>query len=187
MATKKKTATSGESTETETVLHLTGRYRQALENFEAALARMNAGDAAGAREAFDRLAAEQTAEPHLADRARVYSAICARRVAPAPEPPRSAEERYHRAVMLVNSGDADSAIRVLDEALHASPNSSELLYVRASAWALKRNVESAVRDLRQAVAGDPQLRFQAANDPDFENVREEPAFIDIIEPTPTEV
>jgi len=28
------------------------------------------------------------------------------------------------------------------------------------------------------------VRYQAANDPDFEPIREEPSFIDIIEPTP---
>jgi hypothetical protein len=28
------------------------------------------------------------------------------------------------------------------------------------------------------------LRFQASNDPDFDRVRDEAAFIDVIEPTP---
>jgi len=46
-------------------------------------------------------------------------------------------------------------------------------------------VDAAVRDLRQAITVDPQVRFQAGNDPDFEAIREEPAFIDIIEPTPS--
>ena len=49
----------------------------------------------------------------------------------------------------------------------------------------ERITEQAVSDLRQAIAADPQIRFQAINDPDFEQIREEPAFIDIIEPTPT--
>jgi len=184
MATKKKTARNGGSAENGS--SLTDEYQNALKEFETALELMSSGSPTEASEAFDRLAAEQAGEPHLADRARIYSSICSQRTAPAPEPPRTAEERYHRGVMLLNSGDADGAIRLLDEALHADPNSAALLYVRASAWALKANAESAVKDLRQAVAGDPLLRFQAANDPDFESVREEPAFIDIIEPTPAE-
>ena len=49
----------------------------------------------------------------------------------------------------------------------------------------KGATEKAVADLRQAISVDPTVRFQAVNDPDFERIREEPAFIDIIEPTPT--
>ena len=45
--------------------------------------------------------------------------------------------------------------------------------------------EAAVADLRRAISAEPQVRFQASNDPDFEPIREEPAFIDIIEPTPS--
>ena len=123
----------------------------------------------------------------VGDRARTYARICARRMAPAPEPPRTPDECYQAAVVLANDGDSDGAIRLLDQALHSEPNSANLLYARASAWALKGKVEAAVGDLRQAVAGDPQLRFQAVNDPDFEKIREEPTFIDIIEPTPAGV
>ncbi len=47
------------------------------------------------------------------------------------------------------------------------------------------NAEAAIGDLRQAIALEPQTRFQAVNDSDFERIREEPAFIDIIEPTPS--
>ena len=50
---------------------------------------------------------------------------------------------------------------------------------------MKGSTGKAVTDLRQAIASDPTVRFQAVNDPDFEKIREEPAFIDIIEPTPT--
>jgi hypothetical protein len=65
------------------------------------------------------------------------------------------------------------------------PESPRFLYARASAAAIQGDAESAVKDLRRAIAADPQVRFQAGNDPDFESIREEPAFIDIIEPTPT--
>ena len=70
-------------------------------------------------------------------------------------------------------------------ALVDNPTSVDLLYVRSCAWAKQGSAEKAVGDLRQAIAADPKVRFQAVNDPDFERIREEPAFIDIIEPTPT--
>ena len=40
------------------------------------------------------------------------------------------------------------------------------------------------RRLRRAVAAEPTLRFQASNDSDFERIRDDAAFIDVIEPTP---
>jgi hypothetical protein len=67
--------------------------------------------------------------------------------------------------------------------MQQTPNSAKLLYARASAWAISGRADSAVSDLRQAIALDPTLRFQAVNDFDFERIREEPSFIDIIEPT----
>ena len=85
----------------------------------------------------------------------------------------------------MNSGDTEGSIRLLDQALQHDPTSVRVLYARSSAWALSGNADAAVRDLRQAIAGDPTIRFQAVNDADFERIREEPAFIDIIEPTTT--
>ena len=49
---------------------------------------------------------------------------------------------------------------------------------------MQGNAVAAVEDLRQAIAADPKLRYQAANDGDFEKIRDEAAFIDLIEPTP---
>ena len=76
-------------------------------------------------------------------------------------------------------------MRLLDQAIAEDPTSVRCLYARACTWALKGSAGKAVADLRQAIAGDPTVRFQAVNDPDFEKIREEPTFIDIIEPTPT--
>jgi Flp pilus assembly protein TadD len=88
-------------------------------------------------------------------------------------------------VVLLNNGEGAAAIELLDKALQTSPSSAKILFARASACAIDGNTEGAVRDLRKAIAADPQVRFQATNDPDFEKIREEPAFIDVIEPTPT--
>ena len=55
---------------------------------------------------------------------------------------------------------------------------------RIQVEALQKNAERAVSDLRSAIAVDPTVRFQATNDTDFKLIREEPAFIDVVEPTP---
>jgi hypothetical protein len=87
--------------------------------------------------------------------------------------------------MCINEGESVAAVKLLDQCIAEDPSSSRFLYARSSAWALSGKVDAAINDLRQAISIDPQVRFQAVNDPDFESIREEPAFIDIIEPTPT--
>jgi tetratricopeptide (TPR) repeat protein len=159
-------------------------YEVAVREYGVAIDLLRKGDYAQAKERFDRLATEQAQEAELAERSRTYAVICERRLPAREGQPLSQDERYYQAVMLSNGGRWNEAIKLLDQNLHAEPNSAKNLYARASAWALQGRVEAALADLRQAMGIDPGVRFQAANDPDFEKIREEPAFIDIIEPTP---
>jgi tetratricopeptide (TPR) repeat protein len=160
------------------------RYREAVAAFSAAVQLLHDKEYARARDAFRAVETTHAEELALSDRARVYARICEAKLAPRPAVPESFDGLYHQAVMHTNSGEYDRALRLLERALTMQPDSSKALYARASAWALKGNAEAAVADLRRAIAVEPGVRFQAANDPDFEPIREEPSFIDIIEPTP---
>ena len=162
-------------------------YEQALATFTGAVELLQKGDFATARDQFDDVIGSLKDEPVLVERARMYRAICEKRLSPAAEQGTSPEELYYRAVIESNNGNPAGAIELLDLALQQQPNSPKILYARASAWALSANAEAAVNDLRQAISIEPTIRFQAVNDPDFEPIREEPGFIDIIEPTPTGV
>jgi tetratricopeptide (TPR) repeat protein len=177
MPTKKQEATVAPTDESRA-------YDAAVKGYAAALALLRKGDLERAKEQLREVQAAAPNEPELRDRAEIYLRICNRKLVKDPDPP-SGDERYRQAVFLSNSGKSDAAIELLDRTLAEHPNSVESLYVRACAWALKGGAEEAVKDLRQAISLDPKVRFQAVNDPDFEKIREEPAFIDIIEPTPT--
>jgi tetratricopeptide (TPR) repeat protein len=161
------------------------RYEQAVQDFSSALALLHSQDYAQARDQFLAIVAANADEPTLIDRARTYAKICEQQLAPPEDSPETADDFYYRAVLLANDGDYDDALPLLERALVGMPDSPKVLFARASTWALKGNADAAVADLRRAIAVDPQVRFQAANDPDFEPIREEPAFIDIIEPTPS--
>ena len=163
----------------------TQAYEAALTEFQAALELLHQGDFASAKQRFARIAEHAMDEPALAERARTFLAVCERRLAPQAAPPQGVDDLYHQAVLQSNNGEADAAIKLLDQALQQNAGSARLLYARASAWALKGDTEAAVADLRQAIAVEPTVRFQATNDSDFSQIREEPAFIDIIEPTST--
>ena len=162
-------------------------YEKLVGQFSAAIEAFNKGEFAEAKAGFNGVIDSASDEPVLTDRSRSYSQICEQRLAPDEAEPANAEERFYRAVLLINEGRGEDALGYIDQALQDSPTSARLLYTRASAWAIQGKVDKAVSDLRQAIAVDPQVRFQAVNDPDFEPIREEPAFIDIIEPTPTGV
>ena len=158
-------------------------YEQAVSSFSSAVQLVQAGDYAKAKEAFNGVLDAVKDEPVLAERSRMYVTVCENRMKPAIELGTSGDDLYYRAVMESNDGNTSEAIQLFDQALQQTPNSAKLLYARASAWALSGSADAAVSDLRQAIGLDPTLRFQAVNDFDFERIREEPSFIDIIEPT----
>jgi len=159
-------------------------YDQSVAAFATALDLLHKRDFATARQQFLSIAATADDEPALIERAQTYARVCERRVADPPDEPTTADERYHRAVSLANAGQHEGALALLDRVLQDEPGSVRALYARASTWALRRNPEAAVADLRRAIQAEPRVRFQAVNDPDFEPIREEPSFIDLIEPSP---
>jgi tetratricopeptide (TPR) repeat protein len=174
---------SNESTQNAQQAAEADRYAEAVRQFGAAVALMQRGDYGRAHEALRAVAHQNADEPALAERARMYARICERRTAAPPAEPTGAEPLYLRGVTLSNDGRWDEALRLFDRAIQAQPSSGWYIYARASTYALKGNVAAAIGDLRQAIALEPATRFRAVNDPDFEQVREEPAFIDLIEPT----
>jgi len=183
MATSKKKTPSKKS-ETREAAPYTAVFEQALVGLTAAIGMMDRKEYEAATEAFEGLAKSHPDELVFGGRCRTFAEICRRKMQPEAPAPQTADERYLAAVLMSNNGDTVKAIEMLDMALQDQPSSAKFLYARASAWALQGNAEAAVNDLRQAIAGEPHLRFQAVNDSDFEGIREEPSFIDIIEPTP---
>ena len=160
-------------------------YNIAIAEYEVGLDLLRRGDVAGALAKFDGIQKSAAEEPELAERARTYGRLCRRRLAPPASGPTSAEEFYLAGVVRSNDGRPDEALRFFNEALRLEPGAPRILYARASAWALQGNSASAVTDLRTAVAADSTVRFQASRDPDFEKIRDEAQFIDVIEPTPS--
>lgn len=189
MATKKKTGAKGAAARKTAgakrpAPRHSDTYEAALKDYGGALGLLRKNDFAAAMKGFEAIIAAHADEPELVDRARVYRDVCARRLATEPPDSDDPQHRYRRAVVLTNEGRLEEAIELLGRVLAAAPNDASALYVRASALALQGRSEPSVIDLRKAVSIDPTIRFQAANDPDFDRIRDDAAFIDVIEPTP---
>jgi tetratricopeptide (TPR) repeat protein len=86
---------------------------------------------------------------------------------------------------MANDGRLEEAAISFDRALQSDPESPTILYVRAMVLAKTGKTEEAISDLRKAISLEPALRFQLVNDSDFEVIRDEATFIDLIEPTPS--
>lgn len=190
--TKKKVNEPPRKAAAEPPVHRTPRrdqvseaYEAALRDFTAGLDLLRRGNYAEAKGHFDAVVkASSASEPVLAQRATTYAAVCVTRLAPPPPDPATAEELYLAGVVKANEHRLDEATALLDRLIALAPASPGALYARAAVRALQGLAESAVSDLRAAIALDPQLRFQAQNDADFEKIRDEAVFIDVIEPTP---
>jgi len=159
-------------------------YEAAVEQFATATGLFVKGQFAEAQPYFEAVALAAAAdEPILSDRARTYVAICARKIAAPIAVGDDADAQYHRGVVAANAGRLDEAWSSLERAIAQRPSDASILYARASVRGLQGNAEGAASELKKAVAIDPRFRFQAASDSDFDKVRDEAAFIDIIEPS----
>lgn len=159
-------------------------YEAALEQFSAGTALFSKGQFAEALPQYEAVAAAASDdEPILADRARTYASICRRKGAAPAAGSTDADTLYHRGVVAANAGRLDEAWSFLEQASGHRPNDASILYARATVRGLQGNAEGAASELKKSVAIDPKFRFQAASDSDFDKVRDEASFIDIIEPS----
>ncbi len=159
-------------------------YEAALERFTAASQLFVTGQFADALPLFDAVVEAATPdEPILADRARTYASICRRKAAGPEAEGEDPDTLYHRGVVAANAGRLEEAWSLLEKAIGRRPNDASILYARASVRGLQGNAEAAAFELKKSVAIEPKFRFQAASDADFDKVRDEASFIDIIEPS----
>jgi len=93
---------------------------------------------------------------------------------------KSSDDHYHMAIAFLNSGQVDSAMNHLQQALKLEPKGSHILYAIAAANARRGNKEQAISFLKQSIHHGPENRFHAAQDNDFAILVEEPAFRELL-------
>jgi hypothetical protein len=77
---------------------------------------------------------------------------------------------------LADAGDPGAAADLMGEMLAERPDSAHLLYNTACFEALAGRREDAIAHLRAAVERDPETREWAADDSDFDSIRDNPGF-----------
>ena len=159
------------------------RYTQALQSYEAGLRAMQEHKFDKAKASFQKVAASAVRE--LVDRANVHLNTCNQHLERTTASQfKTAEEHFDYAVSLMNVGDYVSAREHLEKLLKQNAKADYVIYGMAALDCLTGHVEDSLRRLDEALHLNPQLRFQARNDSDFQNLAEDPRFTELLYPDP---
>jgi tetratricopeptide (TPR) repeat protein len=159
------------------------RYAQALQSYEAGLRAMQEHKFDKAKPHFQKVLTGPSKE--LIDRATVHLNICSQHLDRAAASQfKTPEEHFDYAVSLMNVGDYVSAREHLEKLLKQNAKADYVIYGLAALDCLTGRVEDSLRRLDEALKLNAQLRYQARNDSDFQNLAEDPRFTELLYPDP---
>ena len=158
------------------------RFTQAVQNYEAGLKALQAHKYDRAKACFEKVVGGPS--PELADRASVHLNSCNQQMSRGSNSFKTPEGQFDYAVSLMNVGDYVTAREHLEKLLKQNAKSDYVVYGLAALDCLTGHVEDSLRRLDEALRLKPQLRFQARNDSDFQNLAEDPRFTELLYPDP---
>ena len=159
------------------------RYAQSLQSDEAGLRDMQEHKFDKAKPHFQKVLTGPSKE--LIDRATVHLNICNQHLERAASTQfKTLEEHFDYAVSLMNVGDYVGAREHLDRLLKQNAKADYVIYGLAALDCLTGRVEDSLRHLDEALKLNAQLRYQARNDSDFQNLAEDPRFTELLYPDP---
>ena len=159
------------------------RYTQALQSYEAGLRSMQEHKFDKAKPHFQKVLTGPSKE--LSDRATVHLNICNQHLERSTANQfKTPEEHFDYAVSLMNVGDYVTAREHLDKLQKQNAKADYVVYGLAALDCLTGHVEDSLRRLDEALKLNAQLRFQARNDSDFQNLAEDPRFTELLYPDP---
>ncbi|HVS62942.1 MAG TPA: hypothetical protein VMT85_05485 [Thermoanaerobaculia bacterium] len=115
---------------------------------------------------------EESDQPDIAARARVFLAACEEREAGAEE---EGEDPYLEAVAAKNRGDYEAALELCGRGGRRGKD-ERFAYLAASALALQGQTDEAVKVLLQSIEMEPDNRIHAYHDPDFASLQGVPEY-----------
>lgn len=159
-------------------------FAQAVQNYEAGLKAMQEHKFEKAKPLLEKIIAAGPKE--LADRARMHLSTCNQQLAGGATTFKTQDEHFDYAVSLMNSGQYDQSRVHMEKILKQNAKADFALYGLAVLDCLTGQVESSLKNLNEAIRLNPQNRFQARNDSDFQNMADDPRFTELLYPEPTD-
>lgn len=161
--------------------YVSAAYLKALADYEKAMNVLQKRDYPRAEELFQKLMEAHPGEKDLVDRARVYVNLC-RKQQETSSSPQGFDDHYYQGVVLSNRGQHHEALQLFEKALRFKPDSEKVYYAMAAAHAQVHDRARALECLRKAVELDGSSRVHARQDPDFDLLRGEPEFEQLVGP-----
>jgi tetratricopeptide (TPR) repeat protein len=159
------------------------RSAQALDLFEKAVKAVGKRDYEKGKEVLETLVESHPDEREILERARAYLALCDRALETKPHfRPKTFEELLNYGVYLHNRGEFQEALKILQQAAEIHPKNEHVLYCVAATASRSGDAAVAMKALRSAIAANPASRAQARSDSDFDPVREDAEFLELIHP-----
>jgi tetratricopeptide (TPR) repeat protein len=159
-------------------------FTQAVQNYEAGLKAMQERKFEKAKPFLEKVIA--TAPKELADRARLHLNTCNQQLANSATTFKTQDEHFDYAVSLMNVGQYEQSRSHMEKILRQDAKADFALYGLAVLDCLTGQVESSLKNLSEAIRLNPQNRFQARNDSDFQNMADDPRFTELLYPEPTD-
>ncbi len=104
---------------------------------------------------------------HIADKARSYAQICARKTQGSDVNLHTADDHFNYGVERLNARDMEVARKHLDQALALEPDAEHILFTLALCCGLSGDGIAACENLKRAIALEPRNRILARQDPEF--------------------
>jgi tetratricopeptide (TPR) repeat protein len=156
--------------------------------YEDALRLVHKKEFKKARTAFESIRERFPDDLEILAKANEYIRVCDRRLGSAGEPQASGDELIDQGVMYHNLGDYKKALACYTQALEQkNTDKATIHYALAASEAAQGETAKAMENLKKAIAGRPELRFAARNDPDFQILNESLEFRELIKPQKSEV
>ncbi|HJW34943.1 MAG TPA: hypothetical protein VJ505_16455 [Holophagaceae bacterium] len=145
------------------------------EDFAKAIKQLEAGKGTEAAKAFEALAAkaQEQGQWHLKRSAQSYLNLALRQTSTPKEAKLTPEAE---AQLDLNRKDPKAALATLEKALKAHPKEAKLHYLKAVALAQLEQDEPCAASLKAALELDADLTYLFRMEPDFEDMRDHPAF-----------
>lgn len=162
----------------------TANLDRAIKEYEEALKTMAKKDYARAAHQFEAIIKEFPIEREVCDRSRIYLAVCKSHTVGAAQQKKGAEDPYYLGVIAVNDGRLDDAADLFERMTKQHPESDKAWYALAAIMGLRSDVAGAVAMLGKAIELNPANRAYALNDADFDTLRENTGFMELLGKAP---
>jgi tetratricopeptide (TPR) repeat protein len=151
-------------------------YQKALAAFGVGMKAFHKGDMEKAVSELKEFVEKFPAERELIDRARIYIAIAQKRPKKETVHLKTFEDHFNYAVFKINSGDPESAVKILEKALEFKTDEAKVNYLLADALCRTGQTDACLEVLKKAVQKDKLLATLAQNETDFEPIWEDKRF-----------